>query len=95
MDRLAMVASHHPRAISQAVEDETLVLRMDSGRIGVLNQVGGWVWTMMDGTRSLGQIARECAAYYEVDAEQVEADVLAYAQQLLEREMIILEDAVS
>lgn len=93
MDKLTVVASRHPRAVSQAVEDETLVLKLDSGRMGVLNQVGGRVWAMMDGTRSLGQIARECATYYDVDAEQVEADVLAYAQQLLERGMIVLQDA--
>jgi hypothetical protein len=95
MDLLAMVASHHPRAVSQAVEDETLVLKLDNGRMGVLNQVGGRVWTLMDGTRSLGQIARECAEFYEVEPEEVEADVIAYAQQLLEREMIVLEEVES
>jgi hypothetical protein len=95
MDLLAMVASHHPRAISQDVEDETLVLKLDDGRMGVLNQVGRRVWALMDGTRSLGQIARDCAAYYDVEPEEVEADVIAYAQRLLEREMIVLEDGAS
>jgi hypothetical protein len=49
----------------------------------------------MDGTRSLGEIARQTAEYYEVDPGLVEADVLSYAQRLLEREMIVVEDRVS
>jgi hypothetical protein len=86
-----MVVTHHPQAISQAIEDETLVLKLDSGRMGVLNRVGGRVWELMDGTRSLGQIACECAEYYEVDPGQVEADVIAYAERLLARDMVLLE----
>jgi hypothetical protein len=90
-----MVVSHHPQAIAQAIEDETLVLKLDTGRMGVLNQVGSRVWDLMDGTRSLGEIAQACAAEYEVDLGQVEADVMAYAQRLLEREMIVLEGGAS
>jgi hypothetical protein len=86
-----MVVSHHPQAIAQAVEDEVLVLKLDSGRMGVLNRVGARVWDLIDGTRSLAEIARECAEYYEADPAQVEADVLCYAEDLLEREMIVLE----
>ena len=88
---LGKVVSRHPQAIAQAIEDETLVLKLDSGRMGVLNRVGGWMWDLMDGTRSLREIARACADEYEVDVGQVEADVVAYAQRLLEREMIVLE----
>lgn len=94
-DLLARVVSHHPQAIAQAIEDETLVLKLDSGRMGVLNRVGGRVWELMDGTRSLGQIAQACADEYEVDPGQVEADVMAYAERLLEREMIVLEGGAS
>jgi hypothetical protein len=91
MDLLAMVVSRHPQAIAQAIEDETLVLKLDTGRMGVLNRVGGRVWDLMDGTLSLGEIARECAEYYEADPAQVEVDVVSYAEALLERDMIILE----
>jgi hypothetical protein len=91
VDLLAKVVSHHPQAIAQAVEDEVLVLKLDSGRMGVLNRVGGRVWDLMDGTRSLAEIARECAEHFEVDLAQVEVDVVSYAEDLLEREMIVLE----
>jgi hypothetical protein len=87
-----MIASHHPQAIGQAIEDETLVLKLDDGRMGVLNRVGGQMWELMDGARSLADIARECADTYDVDLAQVEADVIAYAQRLLERDMIVLEE---
>ena len=95
MDLLAMVVSRHPQAIAQAIEDDTLVLKLDTGRMGVLNRVGGRVWDLMDGTRSLRQIALECAEYYEADLAQVEADVVSYADDLLERDMIVLEDKLS
>jgi hypothetical protein len=87
---LQRVVSHHPQAIAQLIEDETLVLKLDNGRMGVLNGVGGWVWEQIDGARTLGEIARACAAEYEVRQEQVEADVILYAQRLLERGMIVL-----
>jgi hypothetical protein len=91
MDLLTMVASHHPQAIAREIEGETLVLKLDDGRMGVLNRVGGQMWELMDGTRSLAEIAQACADDYQVDLDRVQADVIAYAKRLLERDMIVLD----
>jgi hypothetical protein len=90
-DLLQMVVSHHPQALSEAIDGETLVLRLDDGRMGLLNGVGGWMWNLMDGSRSLGEIARACADEYEVELTRAEADAIRYAQRLLDRAMIVLE----
>lgn len=84
-------ASRHPQVISQEIEDETLVLKLDSGRMGVLNSVGATVWDLMDGTRSLDDIVTQCAEVYQVDRERVEEDVKHYVQSLLERDMIVFD----
>lgn len=86
---LAEYPSHHPQAISQVIDDEKLVWKLDSGKVSVLSGVGGKVWELMDGTRSLGEIVSECAEFYQTDRGQVEKDVLVFVQDLLEREMIV------
>jgi hypothetical protein len=79
---------HHPQAISQLIEDQTLILKLDTGRAGLLNKVGSQVWELMDGRRSLGEIVEAVGRAYDVDRLRVEGDVTAFVQALLERDML-------
>jgi hypothetical protein len=79
---------HHPQAISRLIKDETLILKLDTGRAGVLNGVGSRVWELMDGRRSLGEIVEAVGHAYDVDRQRVEEDTISFVRALLERDML-------
>lgn len=66
------------------IEGEAVVVRQSSAEVLVLNGVGADVLAMADGERTVGAWIAELLAAYEVDAETLARDVLAFAAELTE-----------
>jgi coenzyme PQQ biosynthesis protein PqqD len=62
-----------------------VVVLPEHGKFVVLNATGARVLYLSDGTRTLREIADTLAAEFGADQTQVEADVLRFAQALVER----------
>lgn len=58
----------------QQVEGDCVLLDIDSGEYYSLNEVGGRVWELCDGTRSVGAIAEALCTEYDVPQETTLAD---------------------
>jgi hypothetical protein len=56
-------------------DDVTILLDTTSGRYYTLDDVGGRVWELADGTNTVAEIASRLASEYEAPLEQIEADV--------------------
>ena len=77
-----------PQVMSRLVGDETVLLDLASGVYFGLDGVGKRIWeSIADGDR-LGQAAEVIVAEYEVDETQAQADVLAFASDLVERGLL-------
>jgi hypothetical protein len=87
-DLLKQRPLRHPQVLWRAIEDETLVVNLDTRRVSVLNRVGGRVWSLMDGSRDLDEILDQVARAYDVDRGRVKADVEAFVRELADREML-------
>ncbi len=74
-----------PGALSHQTGDELVVVLPQEGRFIVLNRTGAQVFRMMDGSRTLGEIAEVLSEQYGIPVEQAQRDVLALAGKLLER----------
>jgi len=72
------------------VGDEPVVVRLDSAEVLVLNEVGGLIIGLLDGTRSLADVVTAVQDEFEVEPEQAEQDVLAYIAELLEAGVVEL-----
>lgn len=79
---------HDPQVLWRDVAGEMLLLRMDTGQVSVLNGIGGQMWALMDGSRTLGEIVVALQESYDVAPEQLAVDVMAFVQDLLDREML-------
>jgi hypothetical protein len=77
--------------ISRAIEDETLLLKLDTGQVSLLNKVGGQVWELIDGSRNVGDIVQTLGQTYGVDQQEVQTDVEAFIAALLTRDMLAWE----
>ncbi len=81
-----------PGILSHQSGDELVVVLPEQGRFLVLNKTGSQVFQMMDGSRSLREIAAVLSEQYGIPVEQAQRDVLALASKLLERAVIIREE---
>jgi hypothetical protein len=92
MPNLNDVLSLAPGVISRESDGEFVVVLPERGKFVVLNGTGADVFQSVDGLRSLAEIAAALSERYDVPLEQTQADVLAFAQKLLGRGAVRLQD---
>lgn len=74
--------------MARNVGDETVILDLESGMYFGLDSVGARIWQLLATGASLESISKTLLEQYEVAQEQLEADVLKLAQELLQRKLI-------
>lgn len=74
-----------PSLATRESEGELVVVLPEQGKFVVLNTTGARVLRLSDGMRTLREIADTLAVEFAVDQAQVEADVLRFAQSLVDR----------
>lgn len=81
-----MDAASRPRrrdgVLAQAAGDTVVLLTRDTGQYYTLNEVGGRIWELADGTRTVAEIVRTLAEEYEAPADVIESDALEILGEL-------------
>lgn len=77
------------QVIAQKTENNLLLLNMQDGNYFSLNEVGGRIWELCDGNRTVKLIIAALAQEYEVPADVLEADTLALLDELCSAQLII------
>ena len=70
------------RVLVERIEEETVLLDLDSGLYFALNEVGARVWELCDGERSLDEIVAVVTNEYDVEPDTARADVTELLEQL-------------
>jgi Coenzyme PQQ synthesis protein D (PqqD) len=74
---------------------ETVVLNLNTGQYHGLNPTAGRMLEALDKAPSAGAVVPELAGEYGVEQEQIQSDLIALCQGLLERGLIEMVDADS
>ncbi len=79
---------HSEEIASRKIVGEVLLVPIRTSskqKLGVytLNETASWIWEMMDGTRSFGQLVKAMTERFEVDSEQAHRDVEVLCRDLL------------
>ncbi|OQA43145.1 MAG: Coenzyme PQQ synthesis protein D [Chloroflexi bacterium ADurb.Bin325] len=74
--------------VSRLLDGEAVLVHPAQGKVRVLNSVGARIWELVDGQRSIEEIARLIAQEYEVGLSQAEADALAFCLDLSGRGLL-------
>jgi len=69
-------------SVGRIVDGEAVIVFPESGQVKVLNQVGARIWSLMDGSRTVQNIAEVICDEYQVEKEHAEADVLEFTEKL-------------
>jgi hypothetical protein len=82
------VLGRQDRVMMQQVEGDSVLLDIDSGEYFSLNDVGGRVWELCDGTRTVGAIADALCAEYDVPRDTAVADARDLLASLAEAGLV-------
>jgi pyrroloquinoline quinone biosynthesis protein D len=67
------------------IEDEGTVILLISGMMHQLNLLGGMIWNLCDGTRTIDSVVFELQKEFDVTKETLQADVQEFIDDLVER----------
>ncbi|MCB1688443.1 MAG: PqqD family protein [Halioglobus sp.] len=90
---LNQVITVSPKVISQEVAGETVILDLDSECYFGLDAVGSRVWHLIREGADLATIYHTLLDEYEVDGEQLQADLESLLADASQRGLITLKEA--
>ena len=85
MISLDTIPSPNPAVVGRIVDGEAVLVLPEQGKVKVLNEVGGRIWELVDGTRTVGEIVQLICREFEVDEASAREDTLGFISDLLDR----------
>ncbi len=83
--------SRSTRVLATEVDGETVMLALDSGLYHSLEGVAARIWELLETPASAEEMARVIAGRYRVPVEQCEADILAFFQDLVRADLVVVQ----
>ena len=77
--------------ISRKIEDETLVLDLQTKQYHILNETAGKIWELSDGEHTVVEIAEEICKEFDASVDVVKEDVLHTLEGLSKVGVIVME----
>lgn len=79
--------------VSRQIAGETILVPLmgtaaDMQRIFALNAVGEFIWSRLDGKRSIGEITLEIVGVFNIGKEQADSEIAEFIKELIEAELI-------
>lgn len=72
----------------RGMEDDCILLHLDTGIYYTLNEVGRFLWESCDGKRKLRMIFEELLEHYEVDPETAKKDIFEIVEDLVKEGLV-------
>jgi pyrroloquinoline quinone biosynthesis protein D len=79
---MTALAKQFDRFTETAIDDEIVVMRLDSGDFFSLEGTAAATWRLIDGTRDRAALIKALAADYGSDESEIAADVDDFLSQL-------------
>lgn len=79
---LSTVISPAPNQVASELNDEAVILNMDSGIYYGLNDVGARIWKLIQQPCSIGKLTETLLAEYDVDHEVCTLELVRILQEL-------------
>ena len=76
------------RVLAQSSGETLILLATDSGEYFTLDEVGGKIWDLADGTRTVEEIARTLAGEYDAPVATIQADALEILGELADERLL-------
>ncbi|MDH5523358.1 MAG: PqqD family peptide modification chaperone [Desulfobulbaceae bacterium] len=87
-----LILSRAQNCISTVLDGETVILDMDCGVYNSANEIGSYIWALLEEPQPFSAIRESTLAEYEVSEEQCTIDLLAFLKEMLDHKLIIIDD---
>jgi hypothetical protein len=88
MTNLDSVPCRVEGVMGRVVDGEAVLVLPMKGKVKVLNEVGAFIWSKVDGVNTVRAISNSVCAEYDVDQSEAEKDTLTFLTDLEERDVI-------
>jgi hypothetical protein len=88
LDRSVRVAKD---VVFRELDGEAVILNLESGRYFGLDPVGTRIWQICEGSGSLRSVWQAMQDEFDAPAEQLQADLLAFVDQLSSEGLVTLQ----
>ena len=75
--------------ITQKVEGQTVLLRVDDGGYYAIDEVGAAIWELCDGNRAIGEIVTAMLEEFDAPEATIRADVLEFVEDLRRERLLV------
>lgn len=83
---------HHPDTASRVFSEEAVVISPGENTVRMFNRAGSRIWELMDGARTVEEIARVLTEEYRVGFEDALAGVQRFVGALVAKGVVALSD---
>lgn len=83
----------NPRVACRTLEGTAFVLM--NSRLLSLNEVGTRIWGLLEKPHSVSEVTEQIVAEFDTDRDTALRDACAFVEQLVERHVLVIADAVS
>lgn len=81
----------NPEVIAQRVEDDLVLVHLDTNQIYNLNDSAARLWELLEAGLDLDEAKQQLIQEFEVSMERLERDIAAVLKLLAENDFIMLE----
>jgi hypothetical protein len=85
---LADIPVRTSETVSRVIESDTFVVDVGQSQLHDMNEVGGRIWELVDGKRSVAGIVDVLVDEHEVDRSRAALETRAFLDKLRERGLI-------
>jgi hypothetical protein len=86
---LNTVISKNTKVPWRMIEGEAVLVKVDSGEVVHLNEVAAEIWRIIDGKKTISEIADHIHDHFEVNKEQAKKDTLEFIQSILDKNLVM------
>ena len=79
----------NPDAMSASLEDSIVILDVQEQSFFSSNDVGSFIWRLIQRPQTLSDIKRAVSAEYEVEETKCEQDIFKFLQQLIQSNLAL------
>jgi hypothetical protein len=83
-----MVIRQRPELITSNLDDELVLMSLETSRYFGMDALGRQVWELLDEPRSVGEVRDQLVTRYDVSPEQCEQDLLVFVGQLVDAQLV-------
>lgn len=89
MNDLEKCFDKHPNIVSRRIADEVILVPIkqnvgDLENVYILNEVGSFIWDLIDGRNQLQEIKKKIVKEFDVNEREAEDDLITFIEQLVE-----------